>query len=232
MTPDDLKPIDELLTRWREDWKDWDKFKAEFLNDERTVEYICADELEAALNRVRDALAAKMNAGTPQDWEAQFDKKFVSEPDGPLKTPDGYDTGKPNVLWKVHPNGMRQLALPEHIKEFIRAIRSDGTVGGIRSVAAPAAKEPNGDERRCRQFLLYNVNLPDTLDDVTTALAAFVAQRERASATEMLRMVLGSLEGYPNHGGDIEIMKTVQRIEQDAEKKGYQMGLDDATPEK
>jgi len=61
MTPDDLKPIDELLTRWREDWKDWDKFKAEFLNDERTVEYICADELEAALHRVRDALAAKMS---------------------------------------------------------------------------------------------------------------------------------------------------------------------------
>lgn len=66
-----------------------------------------------------------------EDWEKEFDKKFVSEPDGPRLTIDGHDTGKPNLLWKVHPDGWRQLALPEHIKEFIRAIRADGTIGGI-----------------------------------------------------------------------------------------------------
>lgn len=87
-------------------------------------------------------------------WEEQFDKKFVSEPDGPLKTPDGYDTGKPNLMWKVHPNGQRQLALPEHFKEFIRAIRADGTVGGIRAALAGAASVGAGDEDRAKH--IYN----------------------------------------------------------------------------
>jgi hypothetical protein len=65
--------------------------------------------------------------GVGPNWECEFDKKFVSEPDGPLKTPDGYDSGFPNVMWKVHPSGMRQLALPEHFKEFIRWVLDSKT---------------------------------------------------------------------------------------------------------
>ena len=47
------------------------------------------------------------------DWEQKFDEEFVWETDngsGPL------------MMFKVHPDGMRQLVLPEHIKEFIRNV--------------------------------------------------------------------------------------------------------------
>jgi hypothetical protein len=36
------------------------------------------------------------------------------------------------------------------------------------------------------------------------------------SSTDMLNMVVGSLRGYPNAGGDIEVMKEVERIVREA----------------
>lgn len=54
-----------------------------------------------------------------EDWEKELEKTFINEGDNP-DNPTFY-------LYKIHPSGMRQLALVEHIREFIRAIRPDGT---------------------------------------------------------------------------------------------------------
>jgi hypothetical protein len=52
----------------------------------------------------------------------------------------------------------------------------------------------------------------------------FAKTRGDLTAHEMLRMVIASLIGYPNQGGDIEVMHEVQRIEREA----YNRGLADA----
>jgi len=46
-------------------------------------------------------------------------------------------------------------------------------------------------------------------------------------ATWMLGAILGSLKGYPHLGGDINIMKEVERIEREAWQRGYDAGIDD-----
>lgn len=48
-----------------------------------------------------------------EDWEKLFDALFVSEKD---------NENGPHLMFRVHGDGMRQLALPEHFKEFIRMI--------------------------------------------------------------------------------------------------------------
>jgi hypothetical protein len=74
-----------------------------------------------------------IDAPTPSpdgvEWETEFDKKFVFESD------NGH-SGGPGMLFKVHPSGKRQIAKPEHVKEFIRAIRPSGNVSGIKALAS------------------------------------------------------------------------------------------------
>ena len=47
-------------------------------------------------------------------------------------------------------------------------------------------------------------------------LESFRAETEERAANRMLDMVVSSLKGYPNHGGDIGVMAEVERIEKDA----------------
>jgi hypothetical protein len=47
-------------------------------------------------------------------------------------------------------------------------------------------------------------------------LADLLERVQHDAFQEMLRMVVGSLKGYPNAGGDIEVMTEVERIRRDA----------------
>jgi hypothetical protein len=58
--------------------------------------------------------------------------------------------------------------------------------------------------------------------ELNRVLADLTARIEHDSANEMLRMVVGSLQDYPNHGGDIRVMKEVDRIEREARQKTWE----------
>lgn len=45
------------------------------------------------------------------------------------------------------------------------------------------------------------------------------------TAEEMLESIRGSLRGYPDLGGDIEVMKEVERIEKAAYARGVKDGI-------
>jgi len=67
------------------------------------------------------------------------------------------------------------------------------------------------DTTNCYNFVL---DLLDTIENL---------ERQRnAAASDMLRLVRGSLEMYPDGGGDIEIMKTVDKIRDTAHAAAIQ----------
>lgn len=52
------------------------------------------------------------------------------------------------------------------------------------------------------------------------ALDRYVEEAEHKGWLDCLRNVQGSIEGYPNHGGDIEIMKGIERIVEEKVRDG------------
>jgi hypothetical protein len=65
-----------------------------------------------------------------------------------------------------------------------------------------------------------------------SALAARDARRDadawEAGASWMLEAITGSLRGYPDHGGDIQVMAEVDRLRADARKIGETVALREA----
>lgn len=47
---------------------------------------------------------------------------------------------------------------------------------------------------------------------------------DEMTANQMLDMIRGSLRGYPNSGGDIEVMAEIERIEKEAYSRGWADG--------
>jgi len=56
-------------------------------------------------------------------------------------------------------------------------------------------------------------NMRDSIPpDAQSALDRYVGHKVREAETRLLDLILDSLKNYPNRGGDIEIMKEVERI--------------------
>lgn len=71
---------------------------------------------------------------------------------------------------------------------------------------------------RAKDWLLDYINdIPKHMD---RDLAQALDEAEQRARVDMLRMIQGSLEGYPNLGGDIGIMIAVEKIEKEAERRG------------
>lgn len=68
---------------------------------------------------------------------------------------------------------------------------------------------------------------PDIENKITEQYTQVYKNGFQAGADDMLRMVRGSIDGYPEAGGDIKIMTRMQALLGKAWESGYAQGLQD-----
>lgn len=57
---------------------------------------------------------------------------------------------------------------------------------------------------------------------IVEAFVAFAQRAQQEGASQMLDSIRGSLQGYPDLGGDIEVMRSVERVEKRARLEGME----------
>jgi hypothetical protein len=75
-----------------------------------------------------------------------------------------------------------------------------------------AAPQPSATAREVAHKILGNGLTSKAYDDVAVIIESFSAREHETGANWMLDNIRASVRGYPDHGGDIEVMQQIERI--------------------